>query len=118
MTLGTRLIQLRLANDFSQEKVGDICGVTKSAVSQWESDSTIPETSKLLLLRERIEFSLDWLLTGESATIMELSKPVRDLLKVAQTLPEYAVINLTRQGDNFTQFINEASPKKTGNGKQ
>lgn len=64
MTLGTRLIKLRRHYGLSQDEIGEICSVTKSSVSQWESDSTIPDIPKLTLLREKLDFSLDWLLTG------------------------------------------------------
>lgn len=68
MTIAARLIQLRLAHKpkrLTQEKVGEYCGVSKSAVAQWESGATVPEIERLIKLREHVTFSLDWLLTGK-----------------------------------------------------
>lgn len=68
MTIGARLIQLRLAHKpkrLTQEKIGEYCGVSKSAVAQWESGATVPEIERLIKLREKVNFSLDWLLTGK-----------------------------------------------------
>lgn len=49
----------------SQEAFGLLCGVSKSAVSQWESGETEPDMKTILKLRDEIVFSLDWLLSGE-----------------------------------------------------
>jgi hypothetical protein len=42
-----------------------MCDVTKAAVSTWENSVAIPEIKKLLIIRSRISFSFDWLITGE-----------------------------------------------------
>lgn len=39
-TMGDRIKRLRVARGYSQEQFGKLVGVTKSAVSQWEDDST------------------------------------------------------------------------------
>lgn len=67
-TIGARLRQLRLANKLTQEQLGEKCGVTKGMVSQWESDDFVPPTERLLMLRNSIDFSMDWLLMGEPST--------------------------------------------------
>jgi len=66
MSIGARLRQLRTANKLSGEKLGELCGVSKGMVSQWESDLTTPPTDRLIELHKHIDFSFDWLLNGES----------------------------------------------------
>lgn len=39
-TMGTRIRRLREARGLTQQGLADLCAVTKSAVSQWEADST------------------------------------------------------------------------------
>lgn len=39
-TLGSRIRQLREAKHLTQPQLAELVGVTKSAVSQWENDST------------------------------------------------------------------------------
>jgi transcriptional regulator with XRE-family HTH domain len=63
--MGPRLIQLRHRYKLSQSKLGELCGVTKAAVSQWETGISMPEIKKLVELRSKLLFSLDWLITGE-----------------------------------------------------
>lgn len=63
--MGPRLIQLRRKYKLSQARLGELCGVSKAAVSQWETGGAMPEIKKLLELRLHLDFSLDWLLTGE-----------------------------------------------------
>jgi transcriptional regulator with XRE-family HTH domain len=63
--MGPRLIQLRRRYKLSQSKLGELCGVSKAAVSQWETGISTPEIKKLIELRSKINFSLDWLIAGE-----------------------------------------------------
>lgn len=39
-TMGDRIRQLRIARGLTQSQLGELCDVTKSAVSQWEDGST------------------------------------------------------------------------------
>lgn len=111
MSIGGRIRQLRQHYRLSQEAFGDLCSVTKGAVSQWESDETIPDTQKILMLREKLEFSCDWVLFGLGYSPDALSKPIAKLVAVAEKLPDDAVVYLTRQGDNLAELI-EHTPKK------
>lgn len=63
--MGPRLVQLRRKHRLNQSQLGELCGVTKAAVSQWETGVSTPEIEKLVRLRSKLDFSLDWLLTGE-----------------------------------------------------
>ena len=38
-----------------------------------------------------------------------------ELLKTAQKLPDYAVIKLTREGNNYSELIEEARTNPKGN---
>jgi len=65
MTIGARIKQVRKENKLSQERFGELCDVTKSLVSQWENDKLIPNLERLLALKEKVNFSFDWVLTGK-----------------------------------------------------
>lgn len=70
MTLGEKLSKLRKENNYTQEQLADILGVSRQAVSKWESDISYPETEKLLRLGELYECSMDYLLRdGESESV-------------------------------------------------
>lgn len=63
-TIGQRIKRIREDNKLNQDRFGELCGVSKGAVSQWEKDQTTPELSKLIQIRQRLTFSFDYLLTG------------------------------------------------------
>lgn len=45
MTLGDKISKLRKENNYTQEQLADILGVSRQAISKWESDLTYPEIS-------------------------------------------------------------------------
>ena len=117
MSIGARLRELRKQNELSQEKFGELCDVSKGMVSQWESNQTTPPSDRLIELRKHLSFSVDWVLTGEIADYMSRMKPpVRELLKVAEKLPDDMVAELTREGSVYSELLSR--PKKDGNGTQ
>lgn len=62
MTLGDKLSRLRKENNYTQEQLADVLGVSRQAVSKWESDAAYPETNKLIQMSELFNCSLDYLL--------------------------------------------------------
>lgn len=62
MTLGDKLSRLRKENNYTQEQLADMLGISKQAISKWESDTTYPETDKLIRISELFDCSLDYLL--------------------------------------------------------
>jgi transcriptional regulator with XRE-family HTH domain len=64
MNMADRLKQLRKARGLTQDQFGELCGASKSAVSQWESGGTVPSLQNIMALQDRLGFSLDWLVRG------------------------------------------------------
>ena len=62
MTLGYKLSKLRKENNYTQEQLADVLGVSRQAISKWESDAAYPETDKLIRISELFDCSLDYLL--------------------------------------------------------
>lgn len=62
MTLGEKLSKLRKENNYTQEQIADILGVSRQSVSKWESDIAYPETEKLIELGKLFDCSMDYLL--------------------------------------------------------
>ena len=50
MTIGQRIAQLRRERGMSQEELGEAMGVSRQAISKWESDAALPEVEKLIAL--------------------------------------------------------------------
>ncbi len=110
MDIGARIRQLRERNTLSQDKFGELCGVSKASVSQWETGNATPPTDRLVALREHLVFSFDWLIVGEVDSNFALTRPsIQKLIAVAQPLPDSAVAALTREGGVYAELI---SPEK------
>ncbi|MDE6293790.1 MAG: helix-turn-helix domain-containing protein, partial [Clostridiales bacterium] len=65
MSLGDKLAKLRKDNNYTQEQIADILGVSRQSVSKWESDIAYPETDKLIKLGELYNCSMDYLLKDD-----------------------------------------------------
>ena len=61
MTLREKLIVLRDKAGISQMALAHQIGVSRQAVSRWESGDTTPSTDKLKALAKIYDVSLDWL---------------------------------------------------------
>lgn len=65
MTLGQRIQQLRKDKGLSQEALGEFLGVSRQAISKWESDATIPEIDNLIAMSRLFEIPVGVLLGVE-----------------------------------------------------
>ena len=63
MTLGQRISLYRKKLNISQEELGARLGVSRQAVSKWETGEAEPELSKIKALASEFDVSLDWLLS-------------------------------------------------------
>ena len=65
MDLGSKIYELRKKQGFSQEQLAESLGVSRQAVSKWETGQAIPELDKVILLCDLFQISSDWLLGRE-----------------------------------------------------
>ncbi|MGN0115160.1 MAG: helix-turn-helix domain-containing protein [Acutalibacteraceae bacterium] len=66
MTLGEKLSKLRKENNYTQEQLAEVLGVSRQAISKWESDVTYPETDKLVRICKLFHCSTDYLLLDDA----------------------------------------------------
>ncbi len=64
MNLADRILRLRKAKGISQEELADKIGVSRQAVSKWESEQSVPDIEKIILLSDYFETTTDYLLKG------------------------------------------------------
>ncbi len=70
MSMGRKLAQARRKNNLTQEQLAERLGVSRQAVSRWESDAAYPETDKIVRMSKLLGVSCDWLLQdGEEAPV-------------------------------------------------
>ena len=65
MILADKLIELRKKNGWSQEELAEQLGVSRQAVSKWESGASIPDLDKIIRLSGIFGVSTDYLLKDE-----------------------------------------------------
>jgi transcriptional regulator with XRE-family HTH domain len=65
MGLAARIRRARRIAGISQQALADTLGVTRSAVSNWESDSGVrPATDRLAVMARVLHVGFEWLATG------------------------------------------------------
>ena len=65
MGLAARIRRARRIAGISQQALADALGVTRSAVSNWESDSGVrPATDRLAVLARALHVGFEWIATG------------------------------------------------------
>ena len=64
MTIADRIQSLRKAKGVSQEELADRIGVSRQAVSKWESEQSTPDVEKIVLLSNYFEVTTDYILKG------------------------------------------------------
>ena len=74
MKLNEKIWNCRKKAGLSQEELGERVGVSRQAVSKWETGESAPEISKLKGLAEVFGTTVDWLLSEESVPVEE---PIR-----------------------------------------
>ena len=64
MTIADRIQTLRKSKGMSQEELADAAGVSRQAVSKWESEQSTPDIEKVVILSEIFGVTTDYLLKG------------------------------------------------------
>lgn len=67
MTLGEKIYSLRVKNGLSQEAFGEKLGVSRQSVSKWETDQSVPELDKIVMISELFTVTTDYLLKESAA---------------------------------------------------
>lgn len=61
---GERIYNLRKKSGLSQEEFADKLGVSRQAVSKWETGQSVPDSEKAAAIGSFFGVSLDWLING------------------------------------------------------
>lgn len=68
MNIADRIQTLRKNCGLSQEELADRIGVSRQAVSKWESEQSTPDIDKIILLSDCFDVTTDYLLKGIAPT--------------------------------------------------
>lgn len=64
MNISDRIKYLRKKKGFSQEELADKVGVSRQAVSKWESEQSTPDLEKIITMSELFGVTTDYILKG------------------------------------------------------
>ena len=68
MNVADRIQNLRKIKGISQEQLAEAIGVSRQAVSKWESEQSTPDLDKIVLMSDFFDVTTDYLLKGIEPT--------------------------------------------------
>lgn len=69
MKLQEKILYCRKRAGLSQEALSEKLGISRQAISKWETGEAVPEISKLLLLANTFHVTIDWLLSEDEPEV-------------------------------------------------
>lgn len=94
MKLSENLKKIRKDNNLSQEQLAEKLGVSRQAVSKWESNQSYPEMDKVLLICKMFNYNIDTLMNNDIVDVKEA---------------EQAKTNLNKFVEDFFDFITKTT---------
>lgn len=64
MNISNRIQNLRKLKGISQEELADKIGVSRQSVSKWESEQSIPDIDKIIIMSDYFNVTTDYILKG------------------------------------------------------
>ena len=102
MSIGDRIIELRKQKALSQGQLAEIVGVSRQAVSKWESGQNSPDTIKLIHLADILDTDVEYLATGrktpkeEPPIILNRVKKVDKIVEVEKIVEKPVIKRIVR----------------------
>ena len=103
MTLGETLKIFRTNRGLSQEKVAELVGVSRQAVTKWESNQTTPCSNNLIDLASIYGVSVDELVTGKHSEQKRNNKILHSNLTLIAIILQAAFLNIAMQPFQLTE---------------
>lgn len=72
MELSEKILNLRKANDLTQEQLAEKTGVSRQSVSKWESGQAVPELDKIVTMCDIFGVSTDFLLKPSETDVLSV----------------------------------------------
>ncbi len=118
MKFGEVIREERIKKGLTQEKLGEMLGVSSQAVSKWETTGCYPDAELLVPLANALDVSLDALFRNEQITERDAALMVFNLLQNEKARKEGKIFEQIRrlgwvaQGAMFSEF--DPTPAKSG----
>lgn len=102
MSFGENLRNVRKKKNITQEDLAETLGVSRQAISKWESNNGYPETEKLLVISEVLNISIDSLLNGSST--LDVKQEIAEAESVKASNKLYIIDANKRKLAAFEEF--------------
>ena len=79
MNIADRIQYLRKQKGLSQEELADKIGVSRQAVSKWESEQSTPDLDKIIVMSDLFEVTTDYILKGIEPVSTTSKKTIKAL---------------------------------------
>ncbi len=89
MTLAEKILYMRKKAGLSQEALAEILGVSRQAVSKWETGEAAPEAGKVFALSRAFGVTADWLLSEEGLPERKLEPEAGEEPENASAAPNW-----------------------------
>lgn len=101
MTLGQKIFELRNKQKMSQGDLAEKLNVSRQSISKWETDASVPELDKLIMLSDLFNITMDELVRDE------LPEKDTDEKKASteKSSPETVVVNKQMSTQKIIGFI-------------
>lgn len=97
MNIADRIQHLRKVKGISQEELADKIGVSRQAVSKWESEQTSPDIEKIILMSDFFDVTTDYILKG--------IEPIPDEPMLQKEKPNASIFSITGTAFNFMGIV-------------
>lgn len=107
MKLQEKILSCRKKAGLSQEALAERLGVSRQAISKWETGDAVPEVNKLLLLANAFGVTTDWLLCDEEPEEEKAAEEAQPAIKATwvDSLPGMFGRLLRRYGWLFGVYL-------------
>lgn len=86
MNIANRIQQLRKEKGISQDQLANEVGVSRQAVSKWESQQSLPDLEKIIILSEYFSVSTDYLIKGTEEEKKDTTTIISKVLYISSTV--------------------------------
>ena len=86
MSIGDRIVELRKGEHISQAQLAKSLGVSRQAVSKWETGLSLPDSQNMILLAEVLKTDVEYLATGRKNDAIRPPVVIKSVETVEKTV--------------------------------
>lgn len=95
MNISDRIQILRKTKGISQEELADKIGVSRQAVSKWESEQSIPDLDKVIIMSDYFSVTTDYILKGIESPERSVKKGNPNIFVIVGTVLNFIGLVIT-----------------------